>query len=65
MKTWKALRKWMKGYELEAGDLRRLDALWFEVKCVLLTIFVVIILLLFLDVVGIFEGKEQWRYKKY
>jgi len=64
IKTLKAIKRWYDGHELEASDWRRIDALWFEVKCVTLTILVVIILLLFLNVVGTFEGTPIYKLKK-
>lgn len=64
-KTLKSLKKWYKGYELQPGDLRRIDALWFEIKCISITILTVIFILWVLWSFGAFVGKEQWQYQKY
>ena len=56
IKTLKALRKWMKGHELQPGEQRRVDAFWFEIKCGTLTILIVILIIMFLNLCGVFIG---------
>lgn len=63
-KTLKSFKKWYDGQELEPGDWRRIDAVWLEVKCVSLTILVVIFLLLLLRAFGTFEGTPMYKLKK-
>lgn len=63
-KTLKSFKKWYKGYELEPSDLRRIDAVWFEFKCVSLTIIVVLTLLFLLNAFGTFEGTPLYKMKK-
>ena len=61
MKTIKSLKKWIKGHELQPGDLNRLDRLWMEIKCVVLTAIIVFAFVWLLWVFGTFEGREQWQ----
>ena len=59
IKTLKSLKKWYKGYELSPGDLRRIDALWFEIKCVFFTLSIVLALLWILYVFDVFVGDYE------
>mgnify|MGYP006288089499 CR=1 FL=1 len=56
MKTIKAIIKLLNGYPLEPGEQRRIDALWFEIKCASLTILIVIFIIWFLSLCGVFIG---------
>ena len=58
MKTIKSLLKAIKGDYLEPGDLRRIDSFLFELKCMILTLMVVVLIVVLLIAFGAFNDQQ-------
>ena len=56
IKILKAIYKWLQGIYIEPGEQRRLDELWLNIRCSFYTLIIVILIIWFLHICGVFIG---------
>ena len=58
----KSIIRWIQGYELDVKEWRKIDSFLFELKCVILTAIVVLVLLWILHLFGTFDGEPYYLH---